>query len=320
MNHTAPVELEPVDAAEVTIVMDNSIDLLLTNTELAKRPRFGPDMFERQLPVAEHGFSALITVRRGEQRGTVLFDTGLNPRNLLYNLDSLEIDARDIQAVVLSHGHPDHAMGLPGLVERLGPRNVPILLHPDALLERKLVLPNGHEVNLPPPRLADLRREGIAVDVVQEAGPVMLVDEMLLISGEVGRTTEFEHGLPNQQALRDGRWVPDPLVMDDQCVIINVRGKGLVVITGCGHAGVINIVRQSQRLTGVRQVYAVVGGFHLNGPMFEPVIPPTIEALQEINPAYIVPGHCTGWRATHLLARAMPGAFVQSSVGTKLVL
>ncbi|HLX57415.1 MAG TPA: MBL fold metallo-hydrolase, partial [Ktedonobacteraceae bacterium] len=102
--------------------------------------------------------------------------------------------------------------------------------------------------------------------------------------------------------------------------IINVRGKGLVVITGCGHAGVINILRQARALTGVEQIYAVSGGFHLTGAMFEPIIPQTIEALQQINPAVVVPAHCTGWRATHRIAQAMPDAFIPNSVGTTYVL
>lgn len=314
----ASIPLPEVDAAKIKIVMDNSIDLLMTSTEVAQRLPLGPNPFERTSPVAEHGFSVLIEVKRGEKRGTVLFDTGVSRKGILNNVDALEIDTKDIQAIVLSHGHPDHAMGLPGLIDRLGTRNLPLVLHPDAYLERKLVLPNGDEVSVPAPKVTDFRRENI--EIIEEVGPSMLVDDMLLVSGEVDRTTDFETGFPIHYAKRDDAWEPDPLIMDDQCTIINVRGKGLVIVTGCGHAGIINTIRHVQALTGVQEIYAVIGGFHLTGALFEPIIPATIAALRDINPRYVLPGHCTGWAATHQIARAMPEAFIPNSVGTTLVL
>ena len=312
------VSLQPVDQVKITIILDNSIDLLMTNTEVARRIQLGPNPFERPQPVAEHGFSVLISVKRGEKSGTVLFDTGLSPRNFLYNVDALEIPLTDIQTIILSHGHADHAMGLSGVIQRVGSRNVPVLLHPDAYLERKLVLPSGEEIALPPPHKADLLHEHI--QVIEEVGPSMLVEGMILISGEVARTTTFERGFPIHYARREQGWEPDPLIHDDQCAIMHVQDKGLVVVTGCGHAGIINILRNAQTLTGVQDIYAVIGGFHLNGPLFEPIIPATIAAMQEINPHYLVPGHCTGWVATHQLARAMPDAFIANSVGTSFLL
>ena len=110
------------------------------------------------------------------------------------------------------------------------------------------------------------------------------------------------------------------MIHDDQCAIVNVQGKGQVIITGCGHSGIINIIRNARRLTGVEPIYAVIGGFHLTGSLFEPIIPATIEALKKINPRYVVPGHCSGWSATHQIARAMPAAFIPNSVGTNFVL
>jgi 7,8-dihydropterin-6-yl-methyl-4-(beta-D-ribofuranosyl)aminobenzene 5'-phosphate synthase len=122
------------------------------------------------------------------------------------------------------------------------------------------------------------------------------------------------------QAFRDGEWQPDPLIADDQALVAHVRDKGLVVITGCSHAGVINTVRYARKLTGVDRVYAVIGGFHLGTPLFEPIIEPTVKALEEFQPQVIVPTHCTGWRAAHALEAAFPEAFVPGSVGTRYVL
>jgi 7,8-dihydropterin-6-yl-methyl-4-(beta-D-ribofuranosyl)aminobenzene 5'-phosphate synthase len=311
---TKTIPLLPVDEVRVTIVMDNSFDFLLPSTSVAKRVRLGPSPFEHLQPRAEHGYSALLTTRQGERTGRVLFDTGVSPDGILRNLDVMEIDPRDFQAVVLSHGHADHANGLGGLANRMGERNLPVLLHPDAYLERKIVLPNGHETLLPPPRKSDLRAAGI--EVIEERGPSMLVDGTVLVSGEVARVTDFERGLSTHQALRGGEWQPDPLIHDDQCAIMHVRGKGLVIVTGCGHAGIVNIVRNAQAITGVEAVHAIIGGFHLSGPLFEPIIEPTIAALAGFAPEVLVPGHCTGWKATHAIAAAMPDAFIPTAVGT----
>jgi 7,8-dihydropterin-6-yl-methyl-4-(beta-D-ribofuranosyl)aminobenzene 5'-phosphate synthase len=209
-------------------------------------------------------------------------------------------------------------MGLPGVVDRLRTRNMPLVLHPDAYLERKLVLPTGYEVRLPAPKVSDFRRENI--EIVEEVGPSMLVDEMILVSGEVARTTGFEQGFPIHYAQRHDSWEPDPLIMDDPCAIINVRDKGLVIITGCGHSGIINTIRNAQAITGIHKIYAVIKGFRLSGALFEPIIPATIAALKEIKPRYVMPGHCIGWSATHQIARAMPEAFIPNSVGTTVIL
>src|SRR5204862_4067120 len=118
-----------------------------------------------------------------------------------------------------------------------------LVLHPDAYLERKLVLPNG-EITLPAPRRSDFRQEKI--ELIEEIGPSMLVDNMVLVSGEVARTTEFEKGFRVHYSKRNGAWEHDPLIMDDQCGILNARDKGLIIVTGCGHSGIINIIRHAQ--------------------------------------------------------------------------
>jgi 7,8-dihydropterin-6-yl-methyl-4-(beta-D-ribofuranosyl)aminobenzene 5'-phosphate synthase len=97
--------------------------------------------------------------------------------------------------------------------------------------------------------------------------------------------------------------------------VISIKGKGLVVLSGCAHAGIINTVSYAQQITGIKHVYVVMGGFHLAGKEFESRIEQTVEELQRINPELIVPSHCTGWRAMCAIAKALPEAFVWNSVG-----
>jgi 7,8-dihydropterin-6-yl-methyl-4-(beta-D-ribofuranosyl)aminobenzene 5'-phosphate synthase len=121
---------------------------------------------------------------------------------------------------------------------------------------------------------------------------------------------------PSHEAWDGKAWAHDAQVIDDQALVVHLRGHGLVVLTGCGHAGTINIVRHALRLTEVDRLHALIGGLHLSGPDFESIIRPTVSALSDLAPSLVVPGHCTGWRAQHALAAALPDAWVQSSSGT----
>jgi 7,8-dihydropterin-6-yl-methyl-4-(beta-D-ribofuranosyl)aminobenzene 5'-phosphate synthase len=318
-----PVALEPVDAIEITTLVDNVFDTLLTSDERTRRAGSGATVaapqFEtgRTAPgmLAEHGYSALVTVRRAGRSTTLLFDTGRSPDAMVTNADRLGIDLGDLHGVVLSHGHFDHAGGLAGLAGRRGIRSLPMVVHPGVWTKRRLLVPGGAPEELPTLSRRALAGEGF--EVIERREPSLLVDGSVLITGEVDRTTEFEHGMPSpHQAWTGSAWAHDPLVIDDQALVVNVRDRGLVVLTGCGHSGAINIVRQAQRLTGVERLHALVGGLHLSGPAFEPVIGPTLAALTELTPSLVVPGHCTGWRAQHAMAATMPDAWVQGSSGT----
>ncbi len=314
----AGVTLRAVDSVEVLSVMDNSIDVLMTSTPIAKRLKRSRDALSRPQLRAEHGVSMLVTTSESGNRDSFLFDTGVTVDGVLHNMDILEIKGNELHAVVLSHGHTDHTRGLLGFIKRCGRSRVPIVLHPDAYLKRKNVQPDGHESEHFPPSRKDLEAED--VQIIEERGPTMLIGNRALVTGQIPRTTPYEKGSPNQVALIDGKWQPDPWIHDDQAIVIHVREKGLVVLTGCGHAGVINTLLHARHMTGMKDIYAVIGGFHLTGSVFEPLIPPTIQALKEIGPKIIVPQHCTGWRAIHEIAREFPEAFIANSVGTRLVL
>ena len=307
--------LRALDSLDVTILVDNSVDVLLAGSEHVSRAPLVPDWSEREQLVAEHGYSALLTAHGHGTTRRVLYDAGLGKGTLLHNLGVLGLSVQDLDAIVLSHGHADHHGGLLGIVEAVGKKNVPLVLHPDAWRVRQASFGSGIVANLPPP---DRKRlEAAEVRFVEEAGPSLLIGDGLLVTGQVERTTGFEKGMPVQSWLNhDGRWEPDPWTWDDQPVVANVRGRGLVVVSGCSHAGVINVLRHARRATGVDHIAGLIGGLHLSGQIFEPVIAPTLRELVTIHPDTIVPGHCTGWKATHQIAARLPEAFVQPSVGT----
>jgi 7,8-dihydropterin-6-yl-methyl-4-(beta-D-ribofuranosyl)aminobenzene 5'-phosphate synthase len=322
------IALEPVDALTVTSLVDNVTDSLLADHGPAKRPAMaaGPRV---PAPLtlggvtddalrAEHGFSMLVTVTRAGRDTHVLFDAGRTPDGLVENMRRLELSPGDIDVIVLSHGHWDHVTGMDGLVGRLGRANMPVLIHPEFWTRRRLAFPGREPVELPTTSRPAL--EGAGFEIVEQRRPSFLLDGSLLVTGEVDRTTAFERGFPGHEAARGGAWQPDPLILDDQALVATVRGRGLVVLTGCGHSGVVNILRYVRKLTGEQRIHALIGGFHLSGPAFEPIIGPTCDALAELAPDVLVPAHCTGWRATHALAARFPDAFIQNSVGTRFEL
>jgi 7,8-dihydropterin-6-yl-methyl-4-(beta-D-ribofuranosyl)aminobenzene 5'-phosphate synthase len=320
-----PIALAPVDEVVVTTLVDNIYDALLTGDETitrapfktgtAEAPQFESGSTQVGL-IAEHGFSALVTVRRGSTTTSVLFDTGLSPDAMVTNAARLGLDLSAVHTIVLSHGHFDHAGGLAGLAGQRGARSLPIVVHPLVWTRRRLAMPGGSPDEMPTLSKRALTGEGF--DVIERRQPSLLVDGSVLITGEVDRTTDFEQGIPPaHQRWSGSAWEPDPLVLDDQALVVHVRGKGLVVVTGCGHAGAVNIVRHAQRLTGVPRLHALLGGLHLNGAFFAPSIGPTVQALTELAPELLVPGHCTGWKAQHTLAAALPDSWVQGSSGTR---
>jgi 7,8-dihydropterin-6-yl-methyl-4-(beta-D-ribofuranosyl)aminobenzene 5'-phosphate synthase len=305
--------LAPVDRVEVTVVIDNYLDLLMAGQEGVVRYQT-QDFGAAQHLVAEHGFSALVSVELDGARRTVLYDAGLTPQAVSGNLDVLQVPVGDLRAIVISHGHADHHGGLEGLIRRRGRSHLPLVIHPDAWRERRVAFPSGGEVRLPPPNRQDLEADGL--EVVEERAHSLLLDGAVLVSGQVERTTEFETGFPIHQARDSDGWQPDPMIWDDQALIVNVRDNGLVIISGCSHAGAINVLRHAQRLTGEARIAGFLGGLHLTGGIFEARIGPTVDALRAAAVGRVLPAHCSGWKAVHAVARAMPEAFVQCAVGT----
>ena len=327
------IELEPVDRVRVTVLMDNLTDPLLVDHERVTRlswpkaltgglpradARVSPESGVPDALIAEPGFSALVRIEREGRERTLLFDTGVSPRGMVENMRRLGISPADIEVIVLSHGHWDHVTGMEGLAQVLGPTRLPVMIHPEFWNRRRISFPGLEPAELPSTSRSALA--GMGFEIVEDRQPSFLLDGATLITGEVDRTTVFETGFRGHEALRGAEWQPDPLILDDQALVLRVRDRGLMVLSGCGHAGIVNTVRYARELTGEDAVAAIIGGFHLSGPMFEPIIGPTVEALAELSPALLVPAHCTGWKAVQQLAARLPDAFVISTVGTTIEL
>jgi 7,8-dihydropterin-6-yl-methyl-4-(beta-D-ribofuranosyl)aminobenzene 5'-phosphate synthase len=311
---TGAVGLLEVDSIDVWCLEDNFTDVLLASSPAAIRPPLPPDLFTQKQFITEHGFSTIVTVQRDDRRATLLYDGGLSPDAADWNIEKLGLRADDIGAIVLSHGHIDHHNGFDKIIRKINHQGLPLIVHPDVWLQRRAMTPTG-PIYLPPPDRQHL--EGGGVQIVERRDPSLLFDDMIAVTGEIDRVTTYETGFPPHQKLTSAGWVPDPLIWDDQALVCNLKGKGLLVVSGCAHAGVINTLLYAQALTGVSTIYAFIGGLHLSGPAFEPRIQQTVIDLAALQPSLVVPAHCTGWKATHAIAAALPSAFIQNSVGTR---
>ncbi|MDD5142693.1 MBL fold metallo-hydrolase [Methanoregula sp.] len=306
-------QLKPADRVEITVLVDNYTDSLINtpSTPVDRRLPYNPD---RRL-LAEHGLSCHVKVFSGNKEHAILLDAGLSDTCLPWNAFQVGVSLAGIEAVVLSHGHYDHTGALEHAVAGAG-RQVPLIAHPDAFLPRRRNIPGAGVFGQRSPDIVALKKAG--ADIKMRSKPSTLAAGHILVTGEVEWKVRFEKGLPGAEIERDGKWTPDS-IRDDQALVMNVKEKGLVVVSGCAHAGIINTVEYAKRITGIDRVHAVLGGFHLSGKAYEKIVPPTIDAMKKINPDYIVPMHCTGWTTINRFMGAMPEKCILNTVGTTYV-
>ena len=328
--------LQEVNNINITILVDNITDRLLPSLSLVKRPPLiSNDRFNKP-PIAEHGFSTLVEISYKYKDKKILkkflFDTGVSKNGIIYNSNIFGINFEDIETIILSHGHFDHFSGLISVLKEIN-RPIEIITHPDAFLRRWIVFPDGRKARM------DILDE----EEIKESGGIIIKNnginylprpkttkinnnnDMLnknnsrvLITGEIPRATKFEKGFPLQykEGKDENDLIADPFVKDDQALVMSLKNKGLVILTGCGHAGIINTINYAKKVTGIKKVYAIIGGFHLTGEGYEEAIPLTINELLKINPEYIIPCHCTGWKACNEIIKSMPQKYIQTSVGS----
>ena len=312
-----PLKLEPVDKLVIHTLQDNYIDLTaMDNSDVIQRAHPVKDSQIKSSLLAEHGFAALVTATSGESERKLLFDFGFSAHGAAMNADALDLDLTDVEALVLSHGHMDHFGGLQAMVERVGRSGIKLVMHPEAFRRlRFLQHPDGNRTYLP--SLTPDYLEAAGVSAAPSREPRLLLDGQVLFLGEIPRTTDFEKGSPALQYDQDGQARQDVLE-DDSALVAHLKGKGLVVLSGCAHSGIVNTVNHACRITGVDQVHVVMGGFHLTAAPHETVVEPTAMALKEINPAYVIPTHCTGRLAVMHLERELPDQFLLNMSGTRL--
>jgi 7,8-dihydropterin-6-yl-methyl-4-(beta-D-ribofuranosyl)aminobenzene 5'-phosphate synthase len=309
------------DAVEILSLVDNSVDFLsainkqqVQSFRQWKRERDGQEWDKRdvQLPFAEHGFSMLVRVFSGDKSSCVLFDAGGSSKGMVENAERMGVSLREVECIILSHGHYDHFGGLVSAVNAVNKADLPIIVHENMFKTRGSANAKGTVRKYPEfPTSAELS----PAKLVSTKQPSLVADGMVCVTGEIPRKTSFETGYMQHKAFVSGSWKSDPLIMDERAVAVNIKGKGVVVLSGCAHAGIINTVSYAQQITGTEKIHAVLGGFHLAGKTFENRIQPTIAELQRINPELIVPSHCTGWKAMCAMAKTFPDAFVWNSVG-----
>jgi 7,8-dihydropterin-6-yl-methyl-4-(beta-D-ribofuranosyl)aminobenzene 5'-phosphate synthase len=310
---------------KITVLVDNRADLIVKSAETI-------EVFTDEPLLAEHGFAALVELRDAEV--CILWDAGITPTAFMENVRRMKIDLTGVDKIALSHGHADHYAAMTDVLKVLGrrpdhrewesnvtaeeirawiaSRRVPLIAHPAAFRERWSIAKDGKKHG--PGIVPRAEWEAAGAELILSEGPYQL-GPGCWTTGAIPRRSFEQVGTPSSRAYRvDDAFIRDHLD-DDQSIVINVQEKGLVVLTGCAHSGIVNTVKYAQEISGVSRVWAILGGFHL-APAKDEEIERTIDEIKAIKPQMIVPSHCTGFKAMARFANRLPDEFVEGIVGT----
>ncbi len=319
-------DLKPVESLIVDVLMDNQSDSYSSKPSFVM-PEFNNviragacEISGTTLCCAQLGYSLLLTAVCNGRRRKLLFDAGPEGSVFVRNCRSLGLDLSDVEEIAITHGHWDHMGALLcalGEITAPGGRTVPCHVNPGMFLQRGARLTDGSVVpfeKVPSPEQLNER----GAEVISDFSERVLLDSFYL-SGEIPRITTFEKGRDDHLCRESEEidWRPDPLLMDERYLAVKLSGRGLVVFSACSHAGIVNVLHHVKSMFPDEPVFAVFGGLHLVGAL-ERIIPDTINGLKEFKPEFIMPGHCTGWRALcALVAEFGEAVVVPSAVGSK---
>jgi 7,8-dihydropterin-6-yl-methyl-4-(beta-D-ribofuranosyl)aminobenzene 5'-phosphate synthase len=304
-----------VDKLTITIITDNYFDGVRPEAAIGKRYR---PTAEKSIH-AEHGLSYFVETVSGGQTSTFMFDYGVDARGVMRNMELLGVNLEKVDGMGLSHGHWDHWGALEGILKANQgkiPRGTPFYVGQEAFYERASVRPGSKDIT----NLGKLSREtveslgGLRIVEVKEPTAVMKGG---YFTGNIERVTDYEKVPPNLLIKRGDKLEHDQFG-GEQALFFIVKGKGLVVLVGCSHPGIVNTVKHVQKITGNQKVHAVMGGFHLVGLKPE-IIQKTVLDIKTTAPEYIVPTHCTGYETINLLQKEMPKQLILNTAGAKYV-
>ena len=310
------MKIREVDKVEIITLQDNYIDITdLESSAVVLRANPLDGLEIKKSVLAEHGFSAFIRTTSGDVARTMIFDFGFSSQGAANNAKTLGVDMARVEALALSHGHIDHTGGFQSIVDMVGD-NIDFVVHPGAFVSPRY-LKYSEELKVSFPEFSKDTVVASGVNLIETKDPYQILGGDVVFLGQVPRKTDFEKGFPIAHLVKDGKEQWDP-IEDDTAVVMNLKGRGLIVLSGCAHAGIINTVKYAQEVTGIEKIHAVMGGFHLSGPLFEPIIERTTDELKKLDPDYIIPTHCTGRKAIMHIEKEMSDRFILNMSGTQL--
>ncbi len=261
--------------------------------------------------LGQHGGSFLLeAVSQGDMK-RILVDVGQNSDALLSNMRTMGISPSIIDATVLTHCHYDHTQGIARLLRKIGKKDVQVIAHPSIFRLHFVTQPYPRHVGIMPgDSKEEIEKAGGSLSLTKDPFVIM---PGIMTTGEVKRQTDFEEVRIGLKTIENGM-VVDDLVLDDISVVANVKDKGLVIITGCSHAGIINIANQAIEVSGGNKIEGIIGGLHLVEAS-DTVIKRTVDELSKLNVAWISAGHCTGFKAQVELYRAFGERFLPLHTG-----
>ncbi len=307
------MNLHKVDKVEITVVMDNYADWILEENEHVKRTMDSKNGVELKAPLmAEHSLCLFISIYKDGEKHNILLDAAENGVSLKNNVDILELDLKSAESLIISHAHSDHTHGLPWMINQLD-SNCNVIAHPDVFLTGRTCIDRGMTIINDCPSRELIENHGNKI--IESLNPYVADNGLFAVTGQIPRNSEFEKLEYESFVIRNGVKEFDN-ILDDQAIVINIKDKGLLVISGCAHAGIINTINYAKEITKEGKLYGVIGGFHLPPHIKNNVTEQTIEAIKNMNPEIVVPMHCTGIYAISRFIQEFNDNCVLSCVGS----